>query len=175
MKRTGILVLILIMSGLSQSLSAQGYALRFNRVIDTVFVAVINSCSPYTSSGQNGTTAVVPSGCVWKIESVGPAGVNGNCFYNDCSYNGSCVRTLSSVYFVDGQGERGYLYKYEHTGSNYQAFTPTGTVWLREGTQVVANIGHTSSSTLSSSSATVSSPWYIRVPVTIIEFITVAP
>jgi hypothetical protein len=154
---------------------AQGYGLRFNRVIDTVFVASITSCNGYTASGQNGTTVTVPASCVWKIESVGPAGVTGNCFYGDCGYSGGCTRTFSSVYFIDGQGERGYLYKNEWSGSNWVATTPSGTVWLSAGTQIIANVGHTSSSTVYSAGASSTSPWYIRLPITIIEFIKVTP
>jgi hypothetical protein len=155
--------------------SAQGYGLRFNRVIDTVFVASITSCQSYPSSGQNGTSAIVPANCVWKVESVGPAGVTGNNFYGDCSYNGGYVRSFSSVYFIDGQGERGYLYKNEYTGSNWVATTPSGTVWLSAGTQVIANVGHAAGSSYASAGASVSNPWYIRLPVTIIEFIKVTP
>lgn len=168
------LFILLLLLGVSYCAGAQGYALRFNRVIDTVFVANLTTCTILTSAGQNGTTLTVPANCVWKVESVGPAGVSGNTLYGDCNYNGGYIRGLSSVFFIDSQGERGYLYKYEYA-SAWGAYSPSGTVWLSAGTQVIANIAHASSTSYYSTGCSVSNPWYIRLPVTIIEFIKVTP
>ena len=89
------LLTILITLLLSMQLSAQSKNLEFNRVIDTLIVAEVNTCTDLYNNPVYGPDLVVPAGKVWKIESLGTEGVKNTGLQSQYTYlrNSDCYGT----------------------------------------------------------------------------------
>jgi hypothetical protein len=152
----------------------QGNSLKFNRVIDTALVAEITNCIDISGSGYTGASITVPSGTVWKIESVGPLGYNStSTLCTDCSYN-ACTSSylIWDIKVDDGSVEKGFLKRRIYSGS-YNIESIDGTAWLRAGTSISCHMSTSSPSYKYTYYASPTAPFYCRVHLTIIEFLVV--
>jgi hypothetical protein len=154
----------------------QGYSLVFNRVIDTAIAAEITSCIDISGAGYTGGAITVPSGKVWKIESIGPLGYNTTTVY---LYN-NCTGTSSTYYYTiwdvkvdDGSIEKGYLKRRMYYNSVWNVESIDGIAWLRSGTSVSCHMNSSSATYKFTYDASPASPVYCRVHLTIIEFLLV--
>lgn len=151
-----------------------GYQLRFSRVIDTVLVADLTTCSSLVNSGVFGTPITVPAGKVWKVAAIGPLRTNFS-FYSfyttSCSSSGSAVGARVGTEIYDGGAFTEFISSVEYTNSSTTNYSNTeGTVWLRAGTVIRAAIYSRSTSNTYGISASVSSPYRVSQFLSIIEF-----
>ena len=120
----------MIIGLLHSDIWAQGYNLKFNRVIDTVVSINHTTCTDiYNTPVYGDIILTVPNGAVWKVTSLLGSGLSGANTRNNCS--------SSSFYSNSPQG---YAQLYMYSGGQSYPMVTTGgaevpfPLWLNAGT-----------------------------------------
>ena len=95
----------MIIGLLHSDMWAQGYNLKFNRVIDTVISISHTSCTNMYSTPVYGSTIVVPNGVVWKITSLIGTPSSAVCMYSSCSNTSCGTNGYSNFFKLSGNQE----------------------------------------------------------------------
>ncbi|MEI6766610.1 MAG: hypothetical protein WCM76_13335 [Bacteroidota bacterium] len=175
MKRFVAYVFAILLVFHAAGVFAQGYSLKFNRVIDTVLTVNITTCVDLGGNGVSGGVITVPAGTIWKVEAVGPLMYQGDVtLYNNCSAsNYANYVTTWAIIVDDGGPDRGFLKRRIYENGAYTLQTLDGTLWLRAGTSMAATVYSTSATYKFTPYATVSNSFSCKAQLSIIEFLLV--